>query len=744
MKKISLLNNIVVAIVFFIANISFAQVVQVPPGCVVVVPGTGGTAGPNPTGFVGDGGIVSMPDPSGGGSFSFTISGVPTSASWTLRGDLSNTSITPSAINNNPPQPAAGSSANIFTCNKNLRNTESTPPSQSSWGRSKGWVRLAYAQGPCTGKILTFEIFKTFTASPITNVPAIVGPTCLKPNTQYTYSVDPIVSDNINDAIGIDSYYWSGLPAAYASASTTYTSADRSSITFTTGATVTGFTLSCCYGRLNPNTADGGPFTAINQTVVPARTTCVSKTILVAPNQPVFSASTFLSTTASMNATVNPSACLATGQNTFTLTYPNPTVGQTYTWSAPNSGWTFSVSTTATTTLTVNTNGNNNPAQLILTITGNSCDPAITTYQINRNLAAPLAISATGANGTCINATSTGVNTYTFGPNASGIPVTWSIVGGAPPGVTLVNPNSTTVTVNTSGAAVGSFTLQVQASGSVAPCNTAISIPINVKPATPAFTATTPNCVIKGTTAVTNIAVTPVAGATGYTWNLSGAPGWSISAGATTANPTFIPNGTTAGPVTISVTALGVNGCNSTLVSKTINYVSVLTSFNPAVGFTDQYVVLATCGTVSSWVINGTTYTTTTGNITITGNNLAIGGNGGPAITSVCANVTGVGLVCATSLGTHTLRQSDTTIPKEIIENVVVTPNPNNGNFNIKVTDFNEKATATLVDFNGNEIQTYTLQKGDNAIVNDGLKKGNYFIVLIIDGEQDAKQIIVK
>ncbi|WP_396155206.1 T9SS type A sorting domain-containing protein, partial [Flavobacterium sp.] len=71
-------------------------------------------------------------------------------------------------------------------------------------------------------------------------------------------------------------------------------------------------------------------------------------------------------------------------------------------------------------------------------------------------------------------------------------------------------------------------------------------------------------------------------------------------------------------------------------------------------------------------------------------------------------------------------------------------PNPNNGNFTIKVAGFNESASATLTDFSGNEIQTYKLHNGDNKIEKEGLQSGTYFVVLRVDGKQEARQIIIK
>lgn len=571
MKKISILKYLAIASVFLSASFGFAQAVRVPSNCTVVIPGTGGTVGAG--GFVGDGGKVSMPDPGGGGTFDFIIAGTPTSASWTLKGDISNTNVTP---NSNPAQPATGSSANIFTCNKNLRVSEGLAPSLTSWARSKGHVRLDYAQSGCRGQVLIFEIFKSFTASPLTNVPKIIGPSCLKPNTVYTYSVDPIVSDNINDAIGVDSYYWSGIPASYLPPNTDfYTSADVSSITFKTGASVSIINLVCCYGRVNPtaNNVDGGPSTFT--TLAGSHSTCVGKQLLVAPTQPAFiSVSANLTSLTTMNATVNPSACLPTGQNTFTLTYPNPATGQNYAWTCTNSNWTFSPNTTATTTLTVNTQGDNSPQTITLTITGNTCDPVIFNYKINRSFAAPLTIIPTVAGNTCLNSTSSG-NTYSIGPNASGNSVVWSIQNPSGlTGITLVNPTSPTVTINTAGTAGGSFTL-VATSGT-APCNsTSITLPINVRPAAPTISGSA--CITRGTTATTAISCNAVPGATGYTWNLTGAPGWTCSLNCTTNTPTFVPNGTTAGPVSISVTALGVAGCNS---SASANFI---VNYNPVI-----------------------------------------------------------------------------------------------------------------------------------------------------------------
>ncbi len=761
--KIFFKTQLAVAFVLLSASFSFAQVVTVPSNCTVVSTNIalGGVLGAG--GKVTSGGVVSMPDAlevspyttNQGGIFTFNQPTGVTTASWGLKGDLS-IDIIAGAISgvvgnyNNATQSTTGLQAKIWSYNKSYR-PNSTETASPSWARSKGKITVGWNVGTC-GSSMTFDVYKTFDKTP-----DIVGPTCLKPNTTYTYSVDRIVSDNTNDNIGFDSYYWSGIPNSLLTSGTFYTSADSSSITFTTGASVTPFTLQCCFGRVNPNTADGGISTVTNA-VIGTHTTCIQKSLIVAPVPPSYVTG------------FAPPTCVATGTiaapATFTISYPNVILPQVYTWTAANTGWVDGVTgsattftpvvnypTSGTTTLTINTAGNNNPGELTLTITG-SCDPMIFKYQINRNITAPLVIVPTGTTSTtnCIAGTSSG-NTYTLSPTTSNS-IVWSIGNLTPntlTGISLQNATSSTVTVNTTGTATGSFTLY--ATSANATCNsTSVSTIINVQPAAPVFTA--PNCVVKGTT-VSSISVTPAGGAGTYSWTY---PTGVTCTNCTTSNPTFVLN--SAGTnVTLTATAVGVNSCNSPPVGRMINYIAVATNFQA--GFPDQYLVNGACGTVNSWVVGTgpvgsqvfTTYTVTSGNVTITSvsggtnNNLAISGSGGLPITSVCANLTGGITVCASAFGTFTQKQANNSINqpiKETFDNIIITPNPSSGNFNIKISGDIENASAVLTDFSGNEIQTYSLQKGDNKIEKDTLKKGTYFVVLRVDGKQETRQIIIK
>ena len=777
------------AIVLFSVCFGYAQTVTVPSNCTVVLPGAGGSVGTG--GKVGNGGLVSMPDqsfvspytPNQGGNFVFNQPSGVTTATWQLKGDLTSKIVSSSVLVNGVTvtgnfnavtQPGAALTADIFSYNKNFRPSEYLAPSNSYWARSNGRVTVSWAEGTC-GKSMYFDVCKNFVNSANSAVPVIIGPNCLKPNTVYTYSVDKIVSDNVNDAIGFDSYYWSGIPLAYYQNNNPdfYTSADGSSITFKTGATVVPITLQCCYGRVNPTTinVDGGPSFFLN-TPTGTHTTCVTKSLIVAPVAPSY--------------VTAPPTCVATGTVaapvTFTIVYPNVVLPQVYTWTAANTGWVDNNplntiftpvvnTTTGNTTLTINTAGNNNPGELTLTITG-SCDPVIYKYQIERNITAPLDIVAANVATTfCLASTSTN-NLYTISPtNSNG--VTWYLtaVGTAAPltpitipGVTLSNSTTQIVTLNTSGAAVGSFLLNVKSSS--ANCATTfISKVINIKPAAPTFDATTPSCLTKSpTTQITTVSVSPAAGTGTYSWTLPAGVSFANATAAsnTSSNPTLILNGSGTSS-TLQVTALGTNGCNSGIVNKVINYVGVQNNF--LAGFPDQYLVNPTCNNVVSWQVTAGGVTTnyqapfpTSGTVTVSNspanaglgipqgvNNILTLSGSGTTVTAVCATLVGGIQVCATSIGTYTQRQAISNIVNDdVIKNVTISPNPNSGNFVIKVTDFKISANAVLTDFSGNQIQTYSLQKGDNKIEKEGLTKGTYFVVLRVDGKQETRQIIIK
>jgi hypothetical protein len=808
---------------------SFAQpIIKVPPMCEVVVAGTGLGATTGFGGLVGDGGIVVMPDPfdypRDQGNF-YYISNEFELVQWELLGDLSLQ--TETSYNQSIQFVAGVNPVNIQSYNKKLRFGEmpsaSLPNFDVRWARSKGRIVVTYYNKGCIGKI-KFDVYKRYKNDKEKYlVPHILGLDCVLPNTVYTFSVDPIASDNPNDEIGFDNYYWSGLPEG---STLLYNSPDNSSITIKTGENVPSFTLQCCFGRANDWDGENSP---VNHT------TCVSKSII--------------STIINPEYIVAPPTCHPTGTASFTFTYNNP-VGIICAWSAPNTGWTIGTPIVGATNTTVTvTTPNNNPGMLSLTING-VCQTVTVNYQVDRNLAAPLAVVPSSPTpSTCISLGGSG--NYTISPNASANPVIWSTNPASITGVTLSNATTSTVTVNiASNTTVGSFSLEARSS--VAACNpiSLISTTIYLRPAAPTITGPTPACIVRGTTTTTAISCNAVAGATGYSWNLTGAPGWSIFANGNTVNPTFTPNGTTAGPVTLTVTALGVfgascdsnpsvaytvtyppvapainaitcwntsvpvvgslvmpnktltinnlqnfgtysvdanpalfssasiSGSNITLVNPvflntgtcsitirhtsgtctatttltiTITAVTVTTpvtavSFSGANGIVDNYLYTAGAGGVAfaGWFVSNATVIANGSTVSTVLNQLSLAGTTAPTSVGIYVNDNGCfKRVYSPSVGTKSAsRQSDPNT--SLVKGIIISPNPNDGNFTITALNFKKSATAILYDMNGRVIATAVLNKGENKIEKAGLAKGTYILSLLVDGKTEARKIIIK
>lgn len=484
---------------------TWAQVVQVPSGCIVRVAGSGGTLGGFPTGFVGDGGVVEMPDPYAGGNF--VLSGA-TPIGWNLLGDISEqTANVPPAA----PDQSAGALAtvNIESYNKELRLSETGTPSTNA--RSKGRVTIRYTISPCNA-VMSFDILKNWgnPATITTGVdfaPPIVGPNCWPGTNQLvTFSVDQVSSDNGLDAIGFDQYYWQILNRAATPADlvsvggVTYTSADRSSITINMSAAgfsawynATGpnpFKLVCCYGRCNP--WDGG----VGLTQLAAGQTCVSRTISLACPTPAF--------TGGFPTCINAIAPSVP----VTYTPNNYNAACTYTWTRSNLAW--SITNAANGGVTINSISDANPCTFFLTVSSASCGTTVYTYVVNRNynnaaiLASPSPYCA-----------STGSFTVNLASNAQGNQTCWSALPG---GWSAVNPVGNPSAVQ--------FTIPAAAAGTTANINlfscacagVTLPIVINVRPGTPVITG--PQCVPSASAAnQTWTATSAGANATAYNWN---------------------------------------------------------------------------------------------------------------------------------------------------------------------------------------------------------------------------------
>lgn len=542
--KKSITGRIALGLLMMLSTLAWAQpTVTVPSTVQVVVAGTGGTLGLG--GTVGSGGVVVMPDPSTGiGSFTINNPGGLTLTTWSLAGDLSFTQ-RPTTISQSAS--ATTTTRTIYSYNKALRPSEA-----SNLARSKGRVSIGYSASACGGS-MSFDIYKKYSGgNTITTaadyVPDIVGPPCWLAGETYTYSVDQIASDNLQDGIGIDEYYWTvaSVDDPLITLTNFYTSADKSSITLQTPSTIEGlWVIKCAYGRANP--WDGNTIPAASHTTV------VSKTIGALPAEPTYTAA--------------PPTCLPTGTTSFPITATAASINPdfTYTWTIQGASWTISQPSFSSPNITLN-GVDNNPGTLILTIEGD-CEPSVYTYNINRNFTSAIAISGS----TCIGA---GSNIFSLPVNAQINNTTWTLPSGWSINPTGSNtPRSIANITVPAGTTAGSYTLVAR---STACPSTSISIVVNVRPATPSFVTTgsiSPSCVTRNGGPAVTYTVNAVAGATSYQWTFP--TGWT-PASQTTTSPTITvtPGGSTVSG-TVSVVAVGTGGCNSVPATRPVNYTGV-------------------------------------------------------------------------------------------------------------------------------------------------------------------------
>ncbi len=570
-------TQLLLAVVLLSATMGLAQpLVQVPANCTVVKIGTpNGVLGPG--GKVGNNGIVTMTDPYPGGLFTFLQNNttVPlvtnTLTGWSLKGDLSLPVIAPAiqTESNAVIQPTGTpASITIMSYNKKDRPAEYPPGSANSlkkWGRSKGVVSVGYNIGVCLGGGITFEVYKTYAplpnASSPTNIPAIVGPSCLLPSTVYTFSVDQIASDNATDNIGFDDYYWSTLssPAGFTfDPITTYYSADKSSITFKTPANLPStIDLKCCFGRANP--FDGN--------VSSTHTTCVSKRLVPEVTEPKVAA-----------------PCVNTGATSFVVTIDPPSVvsGYTYAWATPDTSWSLTPTSSGTSqSVSVTLLASDlNPGTITLTVGNGFCLPnKVFTYKINRNFVAPFLVSTPAGTApvTClIPGTAATSIQYSLPIGALSNTTTWTITPSVPNGLSIANVNASGSIINVAipdevNAVRGAYVLTAKPNNG---CSGSTAITLNVQAKAPKEILGL-TCVDRNTSAAINYTCTAPVGATSYTWILP--VGWTTTAVANnTTSPSIsvTPGGTLASGV-LSVVA-NVNGCAS-LPSPdfTVNYKSV-------------------------------------------------------------------------------------------------------------------------------------------------------------------------
>ncbi|MNK31458.1 hypothetical protein D3C87_498940 [compost metagenome] len=527
----------------------WAQVptVTVPITCEVVVAGSGPGVSIGFGGTVGSGGIVIMPDPDNG---SFTINDNGTTlGNWSLLGDLS---FDNGALDQS--ETATISPTLIYSYNKDPRPSETSGSSLGTLARSKGRVTISYQASPCGGGI-SFDIYKRYSNASgvgVEYVPPIIGPECWLPSEDYTYSVDQIASDNLGDGIGIDNYYWT-VTNGVTSITNFYTSADKSSITFTTPPVITGnWYLECCFGRANDWDGNAGA----------PHTTCVQFPIGVQPAQP---------------NVLFASNCVPIGAVNFTadvdISDPNYNPGFSYTWSSNNPAWTFAPGAGVSTVVSSLGDG---PGKVILSVGNPACNAVEDfEFQINRSFQSP-EVQILGP--TCV---LPGMYTYSVQPTGvQANPATWTL----PTGWYIDNGNGTNTVVDIvipPGTSVGVYTISV---ASTACPGTSVSLTVNVKPADPVFqtVGVSPACVDYNAVSPVTYAVSAITGATNYSWTFPST--WTPPSTVTSLpSVNVVPAGDGNASGTVSVVVLGYGTCHSNQVNYTINYNTVKPNTIPPV-----------------------------------------------------------------------------------------------------------------------------------------------------------------
>lgn len=255
-----------------------------------------------------------------------------------------------------------------------------------STGPAKGRIVLTYNQGSCTGQQLTKDVYKTFTWA--NNI--IVGPICIKQGDTVTYSVPDSLSRNLTAGIGIDNYHYT-LPSSWQHL---YSSGDSSSITAVVTTLGANDTIKVKVGQCNSK--------------------IYKLAIAQATPAPVL---------------ISPPSCVSSSTTSLTMSV-TAVAGITYTWSIP-SNWSFNSPLSGIgSTVTLNVDGN--PGTVTITATSaNSCNPAITSYNVTR----AISDGASVVGPTCVNKNAQ----YSYGLTSA--PINTEFVWSLPPGWTLISPN---------------------------------------------------------------------------------------------------------------------------------------------------------------------------------------------------------------------------------------------------------------------------------------------------------------
>ncbi len=197
-----------------------------------------------------------------------------------------------------------------------------------------------------------FDICKSFSIPDGSVDNWIVGPVCVSPGEEVTYSIAPWITLMQPDEVGYDEYVWfEGLPPSFAQDSVLYFSADRSSVTFVVGQLTGNDTISVQVGKCN-----------------------ASNTLLKLALRPAIPA-----------PIITPLSCVVGGVHPETFTIQNQVQGVDYMWSSDN--WTRISPSNVGTSMTYQTD-NTGAANIRVDAnytSGAGCQSIFSTTQVTRN-----------------------------------------------------------------------------------------------------------------------------------------------------------------------------------------------------------------------------------------------------------------------------------------------------------------------------------------------------------------------
>ncbi|MBD0259909.1 MAG: hypothetical protein ICV83_29670 [Cytophagales bacterium] len=429
-----------------------------------------------------------------GSVYSYAYTGSGTSPFWTVKGDIQ-----------------------LLDAGGNVVDTLHAPTAsiRSTAGYGKGRLIVTYDQTGCGSRQEYVDVYKEFSLFdewPLNrpenkNRNGIIGPACLTPNTLYTYTINPVLSVNADQKIGMDRYRWE-VPPGWTVA---HASADSSYISLKTPAAIgAADSLRVYVGTCNP----------------------VPYALKLTQPVPV--------------PAITPVPCVpasSTGSTIITLSVQNPSPEYAYDWELPtHANWGFASGYDGLDETQVNL-VIDNAADAVRVVARRrvpagdpGCDATPSAYvRIRRSLSTGNYITGAG----CVD----GSKFYAYTVYGADADFRWTFTpnpGGTGYGFSVPNPSGPTVYCK-AGTTGGVLSITTADSG----CGKPATLPISVGAARP-LAVTGPSCVNANTGGLV-YTVDPVPGATSYTWTLGG----SLSSSST------LVNGGTS--ITVNVGSAGGN-----------------------------------------------------------------------------------------------------------------------------------------------------------------------------------------